>query len=170
MELHGWITLGVIVTIVITLIVKKKIGPDLVMSGGLVLLMITGVVDFTQATEGFAQRPLLMIAGLFVVAAALQETGGISLIGKKLLGNPSSLSTAQFRMMMPVAAMSAFMNTTPIVAMYLPMVNDWAKRLKIPASKLFMPFEFCGHIGWTRNNDWNWVKPHHHGTLYRLVE
>jgi di/tricarboxylate transporter len=147
MELHGWITLGVIVTIVITLMVKKKIGPDLVMSGGLVLLMITGVVDFAQATEGFAQRPLLMIAGLFVVAAALQETGGISLIGKKLLGNPSSLSTAQFRMMMPVAVMSAFMNTTPIVAMYLPMVNDWAKKLKIPASKLFMPLSFAGILG-----------------------
>jgi len=147
MEFHGWFTLGIIFLIVVALLLRKKIGPDLVMSGGLVILMIFQVVDFHQATIGFAQRPLLMIAGLFVVAAALHETGGIELIGKKLLGKPTSLATAQFRMMVPVAAMSAFMNTTPIVAMYLPMVNDWAKRLKIPASKLFMPLSFAGILG-----------------------
>ena len=147
MDFNGWFTFGIIIMVVIALINKKKIGPDLVMSGGLVLLMIFQVVNFQQAVAGFAQRPLLMIAGLFVVAAALQETGGIGLIGRKLLGKPSSLVTAQLRMMVPVAAMSAFMNTTPIVAMYLPMVNNWAKRLKIPASKLFMPLSFAGILG-----------------------
>ena len=147
MELDGWITFGVIIMIVLALINKKKIGPDLVMSGGLVLLMLFNVVTFKEATIGFAQRPLLMIAGLFVIAAALQETGGIELIGRRLLGKPSSLVSAQLRMMMPVAAMSAFMNTTPIVAMYLPMVSDWAKRLKFPASKLFMPLSFSGILG-----------------------
>jgi di/tricarboxylate transporter len=50
-------------------------------------------------------------------------------------------------MMIPVAAMSAFMNTTPIVAMYLPMVNDWAKRLRIQSSKLFMPLSFSSILG-----------------------
>ena len=147
MDFNGWFTFAIIVMVVIALINKKKIGPDLVMSGGLVLLMIFQVVNFQQAVAGFAQRPLLMIAGLFVVAAALQETGGIGLIGRKLLGKPSSLVTAQLRMMVPVAAMSAFMNTTPIVAMYLPMVSNWAKRLKIPASKLFMPLSFAGILG-----------------------
>ena len=145
MDFNGWFTFGIIIMVVIALINKKKIGPDLVMSGGLVLLMIFQVVNFQQAVAGFAQRPLLMIAGLFVVAAALQETGGIGLIGRKLLGKPSSLVTAQFRMMVPVAAMSAFMNTTPIVAMYLPMVSNWAKRLKIPASKVIHAIEFRWH-------------------------
>ena len=143
----AWITLATIILVAVALIHKKRIGPDLIMTGGLVILMLTGVVDFKDAVEGFAQRPILMIAGLFVVAAGLQETGGIELIGRKLLGRPSSLSSAQFRMMTPVAVMSAFMNTTPIVAMYLPMVNDWARRLKIPASKLLMPLSFSGILG-----------------------
>jgi di/tricarboxylate transporter len=147
MTTSAWITLFTIVVIIIALMHKRKYGPDLVITAGLVFLMITGVVDFKLATEGFAGRPLLMIAGLFVVAAALKETGGIELIGKKLLGKPKSLATAQVRMMVPVAAMSAFMNTTPIVAMYLPMVNDWAKRLKIPPSKLYMPLSFAGILG-----------------------
>ena len=147
MTTDAWITLGTIFMIIVALVNKRKIGPDLVMSSGLVFLMITGVVDMKEAVYGFADRPLLMIAGLFVVAAALQETGGIELIGRKLLGRPSSIATAQFRMMTPVTLMSAFMNTTPIVAMYIPMVNDWAKRLRIQPSKLFMPLSFAAIFG-----------------------
>ena len=144
---HGWITLITIFIVIIALVNKKRIGPDLIMAGGLVVLMICGVVSFHDAVAGFAERPMLMIAGLFVVAAGLQETGGVELIGRKLLGRPTSLTTAQARMMVPVAAMSAFMNTTPIVAMYLPMVSDWAKRLKIPVSKMLMPLSFGAILG-----------------------
>ncbi|MDP6541565.1 MAG: SLC13 family permease, partial [Phycisphaerales bacterium] len=147
MTLEAWITLGTIAIIVIALTIKKRIGPDLVMAGGLVVLMITRVVNWEDAAMGFADRPLLMIAGLFVIAAALQETGGIELIGRRVLGRPTNLARAQLRMMIPVAAMSAFMNTTPIVAMYLPMVSDWAKRLAIQPSKLFMPLSFAGILG-----------------------
>ena len=147
MTLDAGITLATIAIVVAALIHKKRIGPDLIMLGGLVILMITNVISFNEAVSGFAQRPLLMIAGLFVVAAGLQETGGIELIGRKLLGKPASLITAHFRMMIPVAGMSAFMNTTPIVAMYLPMVSDWAKRLQIPKSKLLMPLSFAGILG-----------------------
>lgn len=147
MTTDSWITLATITLIVVALMNKRKIGPDLVMAGGLVILMITGVLAFEEAVSGFAQRPILMIAGLFVVAAGLRETGGIELIGRRLLGRPNSLAIAQFRMMTPVALMSAFMNTTPIVAMYLPMINNWAKRLKISPSKLFMPLSFAGILG-----------------------
>jgi di/tricarboxylate transporter len=147
MTLEAWITLFTIAAIVVALTLKRRIGPDLVMSGGLVVLMFTGVVGWEDATLGFASQPILMVAALFVVAAALQETGGIELIGRKMLGRPSGLVTAQLRMMMPVAAMSAFMNTTPIVAMYLPMVSDWAKRLRIQPSKIFMPLSFSSILG-----------------------
>ena len=77
MNTSAWITLGTIAMIIIALVNKRKYGPDLVMAGGLVILMITGVVGFEAGTEGFSGRPLLMLAGLFIIAAALQETDGI---------------------------------------------------------------------------------------------
>jgi di/tricarboxylate transporter len=147
MSFDAIITTFTILSIVILLVQKRRIGPDLIMASGLVVLMIFRIVSFDEAVAGFAQRPILMIAGLFVIAGALHETGGIELIGRRLLGRPATLISAQLRMMVPVASMSAFMNTTPIVAMYLPMVNDWAKRLKIPASKLLMPLSFAGILG-----------------------
>ncbi len=147
MSTDAWITLATLMLVIGALLNKRRIGPDLIMAGGLVILMLTGVVNFEEVSMGFAQRPILMIAGLFVVAGGLKETGGVELIGRKLLGRPTNLATAQIRMMLPVASMSAFMNTTPIVAMYLPMVHDWARQLKIPASKLLMPLSFAGILG-----------------------
>ena len=94
MTLEAWITLGTIAAVIIALTLKKRIGPDLVMASGLVILMLTGVVGWEDATKGFAGQPLLMIGGLFVIAAALQETGGIELIGRRLLGRPTNLITA----------------------------------------------------------------------------
>ncbi len=146
-DFDALITSITIVFIIILLIQKRRIGPDLIMASGLVVLMIARVIPFNDAVAGFSQRPVLMIAGLFVVAGALQETGGTELIGRKLLGRPSTLVVAQLRMMIPVASMSAFMNTTPIVSMYLPMVSDWGKRLKLPVSKLLMPLSFAGILG-----------------------
>ena len=107
MTTEALITLGTIAMVVIALTIRKRIGPDLVMAGGLVILMLTGVVNWEDATKGFAGQPILMIAGLFVIAAALQETGGIELIGRRVLGRPTNLVTAQLRMMIPVTVMSA---------------------------------------------------------------
>ena len=43
--------------------------------------------------------------------------------------------------------MSAFMNNTPIVAMYLPIVGDWSRKLRLSASKLYMPLSYAATLG-----------------------
>jgi di/tricarboxylate transporter len=49
--------------------------------------------------------------------------------------------------MAPVALMSAVMNNTPVVAMYLPIVNDWARKLRISPSKLLLPLSYASILG-----------------------
>jgi len=51
--------------------------------------------------------------------------------------------------MLPVAGASAFLNNTPIVAMFLPVLKDWGARHQIPASRLFMPLSFAAILGGT---------------------
>ena len=69
--------------------------------------------------------------------------------GKRLaqMAAQASAGAAELRLMVPVAAMSAFMNNTPIVAMYMPIVGTWAKTLRISPSKLFMPLSFAAILG-----------------------
>ena len=90
------------------------------------------------------------VAVLYVVVAGLKETGAIAWLGQSLLGRPKSLLAAQLRLMSPVAGMSAFLNNTPVVAMFIPAVSDWAKKNSISPSKLMIPLSYAAIAGGTK--------------------
>jgi len=146
--LAAWITIGVIILVVIGLI-SNKISPDVAMMGGLTMLMLFGVVEPKIAVSGFAERAVIMIGAIYIIAAGLTETGAVEMIAQNVLGRPKSLHSAQFRMMSAVAVMSAFMNTTAVVAMYIPIVSDWSKKLRFSASKMYIPLSFAAILGGT---------------------
>ena len=143
---EAWFTL-VVLTLVIAALVSNKMGMDLALLCGLILLMTAGVVDIEAAISGFASQAVLMIAGLYVVAAGMRETGAVEIIANRLLGRPTTTTEAQLRLMAPVAVMSGFMNNTPIVAMCIPLVRDWARKLQISPSRLYMPLSFSAILG-----------------------
>ena len=140
------ITLGTLCLLVAAL-VSNRVGPDTAMLGALTLLMVCGVISPRSALAGFADPSVLTIAALFVVATGLTETGAMGVVATRLLGRPKTLAGAQIRLMAPVACMSAVMNNTPIVAMYMPIVQEWSKRLRISPSRLFMPLSFAAILG-----------------------
>jgi len=84
---------------------------------------------------------------LYIVAAAMKETGAMARITTVLLGRPKSERSAQMRLTIPVAMMSAFINNTPIVAMFLPTLAGVARRCRIAPSKLYMPLSFASILG-----------------------
>jgi di/tricarboxylate transporter len=141
-----WFTLGVVGMLVVAL-VSNRVGTDTAMIGALTLLMVAGIIEPAQAVMGFADPSVLTIAALFVIACGLSETGATSALAQKLLGRPKGGISARFRLMVPVAILSAFMNNTPIVAMYLPIVHDWARKLRLSPSRLFMPLSFAAIMG-----------------------
>ncbi len=141
---------------VIITLVSGKISPDVAMLGGLTVLMFIDallpsvtIISPSEGIAGFAHPAVIMIAGLFIIAAGLQETGATEMIASKVLGRPKSVMGAQIRLMFPVAAMSAFMNNTAVVAMYMPIVTDWSRSLKISASKFFIPLSYAAILGGT---------------------
>lgn len=141
-------SMATIVVMLVTL-VTTKIATDLVLVGTVAVLFTFGIVDFGQAFGGFANEGMLTVAVLFVVASALRETGAINSIVEPLLGRPKSVFLAQVRMMFPVAVFSAFVNNTPIVAMLVPVIGDWAKKNRISPSKLMIPLSYATILGGT---------------------
>lgn len=137
----------VVIGLVIGFLLFSNASSDVVVVGSLVLLMLFNVVTPNEALSGFISPGPLMVAGLFVVAAGLRETGMIERFAKHLLGRPRDLTTALFRLMVPVSFLSGFMNTTAVVAMYLPIVSDWSKRIGVSPSKLYMPLSFSSILG-----------------------
>jgi di/tricarboxylate transporter len=119
------------------------------MAGGLTLLLVSGVLTPAQALAGFANEGMITVGVLYVVVTGIRETGGIGWIVHRVLGQPRSLRHAQLKMMMPTALMSAFLNNTPVVAMFIPAVKDWAKCHRLSVSSLMMPLSYAAIIGGT---------------------
>ncbi|MDH3200626.1 MAG: SLC13 family permease [Myxococcales bacterium] len=142
----GWITIGVIVGMVVVMAANLA-GPDLVLIGALTLLLLSGVLEPAEAFIGFSNPAVVTIAALFIVAAGVKETGGLDLAARVVLGRPRSLAGAQLRMMFPAAALSAFLNNTPVVAMFVPLVTSWARRCQFSVSLMLMPLSYAAILG-----------------------
>lgn len=148
MGIDGWISLGV-VGLCLVLLIFTRIGTDLVMVGGLLLLMISGVLTTSEALAGLANEGMVTVGFLFVVVAGLRETGGIAWIARSILGRPRSMFEAQLRLLLPVTGMSAFLNNTPVVAMLIPAVNEWARNNRLSVSRLMIPLSYAAIFGGT---------------------
>lgn len=148
MGLDAWITLAVVFCTVFVLVVTR-ISSDVVLVGGLSTLMLSGVLTPEQALRGLANPGLATVGVLYVVAAGLVNTGTVHAIGAVLLGRPRSVRSAQLRLMLPVAGLSGFLNSTPVVAMLVPVVEDWSRRCQLSVSKLMIPLSYAAILGGT---------------------
>ena len=148
MTWQGWLTLALIAGVLATLVLTAY-SADLVVLTALGVLLVTGVLTPQQAFAGFANEGLVTVAVLFIVAAALRDTGGMARLTERVLGIPRTVLGAQMRLMLPVTAMSAFMNNTPLVAMMLPVVDDWSRKARLSASKLMIPLSYASILGGT---------------------
>ncbi|SFM38440.1 SLC13 family permease [Ectothiorhodospira mobilis] len=140
---------ALVVAGMLAVLTLTRTAPDLVFLGGVVVLLLTGVITPAEAFSGFANEGVITIAALYVVVAGLRETGGIQWIVHALLGRPRSLRRAQWRLTAPVAFLSAFLNNTPVVGMLIPAVNEWARKLELPVSRLMMPLSYAAILGGT---------------------
>ncbi len=144
----GWITIAVIVGMVVVMAANLA-GPDMVLIAAVTILLLTGIIEPSEAFIGFSNPAVVTIAALFVVAAGVRETGGLDLAARVVLGRPRSLAGGQLRMMFPVSALSAFLNNTPVVAMFVPLITGWARRNHFSVSLMLLPLSYASILGGT---------------------
>jgi di/tricarboxylate transporter len=143
---HAWLTVLVIVGAFLTL-VFTRLAADVVFMGALAVLLVSGVLTASDALKGFSSQGMITVGVLYVVVAGLQETGGLSWISQQMLGRPRRLRSALVRLMLPVTVLSAFLNNTPVVAMFIPVVTDWGRRIRIQPSRLMIPLSYASIFG-----------------------
>lgn len=124
-----------------------RLQPYLILLGGVTIMLLLGIVPAERALAGFGNPGVMTIGALFVVVAGLRQTGGITLLARGALGRPRSVRAAQARLLAPVMGASAFMNNTPVVAMLIPAVNEWARSLRLPLTQLLIPLSYFAILG-----------------------
>lgn len=153
MAWEAWLTLLVVLGILISL-VREIIPADIILTGALTLLVTVGELaptdrlpNINAAVAGLGNPGLVTVAVLFVVVTGLVQTGAMELVASHLIGRPKSARTAQIRLLTPVITLSAFLNNTPVVAMFMPVVEDICKRMRISPSKLYLPMAYAATFG-----------------------
>jgi di/tricarboxylate transporter len=148
MGLDAWITIATVLFIFGCL--TLSLAPaDFLFLAGAAFLATAGVITPDDAFAGFSNPGVLTVAVLFVVAAGLRETGILDQAGHRLLGRADNERGAMGRLAAVVLPSSAFLNNTPIVAMFIPMVTDWCRRVNVVPSKLLIPLSFLAMLGGT---------------------
>ncbi|MFM7107333.1 MAG: SLC13 family permease, partial [Planctomycetaceae bacterium] len=136
-----------VVALTLGLLLFVQRAPDMVMIGGVVILLAAGVITPDEALKGMSNEGMITVAALFVVAAAVERTGALAVIVDRVLGRPKSLGAAQLRTMVGPGVVSAFMNNTPVVALMVPAIRDWARKHRLSVSKLLMPMNAAVVLG-----------------------
>lgn len=155
MTWEGWVVVGITLGVLVAL-ATGKVAVDVAMVGAVVLMVLidlavpgANILSTKDALGGMSNEGMITVAIMYIVVCGLRETGGIAWIGRRLLGHPKTIVGAQIRLSAQCMFLSAFMNNTPLVAMFIPVVQDWCKRLGISASKMMIPLSFATVLGGT---------------------
>lgn len=143
---------------VLVLLTSSRLDTDVVLVGAMIILTLLGILEPDQALQGFASNGVMTIAALYIVVAGLRETGAMAWISRWVLGRPRSLTVAQGKLMFVTSALSAVINNTPVVALFIPVAQEWASRFGYSISKLLLPMNhmvilagMCTLIGTSTN-------------------
>jgi Di- and tricarboxylate transporters len=145
-----WEILLIFILLAVTfgLFVWEKFSPDLVALGLLVTLVATGLLPQKDALAVFAHPAPFTVAAMFVLSAALVKCGAVDHISSAVEhAGKLPYAVVIFILVICVAALSAFINNTPVVVVFLPVVLNLARRMKLPPSKLLIPLSYAAVLG-----------------------
>jgi len=146
LDWQGWFTLGVILLVLIAMI-RGIASPDLTMLAGLISLGAAGVLSPKETFVGFANPAMATVAALFVLSAAMRETGALEITLGRLYGKAKTELGGMVRTLPVLASLSGFLNNAPIVAMMTPLVIDWCRRNRIAPSRMLIPLSYSTILG-----------------------
>ena len=138
---------GLMVVVFMTMIVER-LRSDVIAGCAMVFLMLGGILSPQELFQVFGNEAVVTVACMFVLSSALERTGVIARMGALIdpyVGR-TDLSVSLFLLPL-VAVLSAFINNTPVVLVFMPMVMAIAARQNIRPSKLLIPLSFASIFG-----------------------
>lgn len=143
------IVLGLLL-IAIILFATEKISVDVVTLLMLIILCATRIITPEEAFAGFSSDFIVIIASVFVLSAALEETGILDFVIVRLVRVASkSTGLMLFLVMVIAGSISAFMNNTTVTAMFVTPLVSLSRQIKISSSKILMPLAYASILGGT---------------------
>lgn len=143
---HLWIVLSVLGLLVVALY-TEVLRPAFSFLLAIIILLIFGILNPEQALEGFANEQIAVIVMLLILGNLLYKTRVVGLLFNKLFSRSDSPGMFRFKMMTGIGVSSAFLNNTPLVAMFMPHVHSWTSDNGYSPSRFLLPLSYASILG-----------------------
>ncbi len=129
-------------------LIWDRMRPGMILFSVVVLFLVAGILSPKEMLEGFSNKGMITVALLFLVSEGIRQSGTLGELIKKLLPKgKTTVLKAQVRMLPLIAGVSAFLNNTPVVVIFAPIIKRWAESVKLPATKFLIPLSYVTILG-----------------------
>ncbi|WP_380179451.1 SLC13 family permease [Kalamiella sp. sgz302252] len=136
-----------LLAIAVALFVSGKVRMDVVALLVIIAFVLSGTLSLQEAMAGFSDANVILIAALFVIGEGLVRTGVALRMGEWLMKMAgSSEAKMLILLMLTVAGLGAFMSSTGVVAIFIPVVISVSAKMNRSPGRLMMPLSFAGLI------------------------
>lgn len=137
-----------VLALAVFLFVTEKLPVDLVALIVMALLLVSSIITPSQGLSGFSNTATITIGAMFILSAGLFKTGAVNFLGGFVTQIfKRNFWSAMIIVMIIVGILSAFINNTPVIAIFLPILLGVAKETHLSASKILMPVSFASMFG-----------------------
>ncbi len=144
-----WI-ISAILVLAVYLLITEKISVDLTAIGIMVLLVVSRILTPHEAIGGFANPAVITVGAMFVVSKGMMRTGGVEFLGRKIISSArGNYKLALIIILLSVAIASAFINNTPVVILFIPVVMTMCCEFGLSPSKFLIPVSYASILAGT---------------------
>lgn len=147
MTIEGYIVLLIVFLTIIALF-KELMRPGLVFLSAAVIILATGIITTNEMLAGFSNKGMITIGILFLVSEGVRQAGVLNRVAQSYL--PRKRRRLIFmipQIMFPVTVLSAFLNNTPVVIIFAPIIKNWTEKLNLSAKKFLIPLSYATILG-----------------------
>ena len=139
-----------ILLITLYLFITEKVPVDLTAIGIMVALVIFRIITPAEAVAGFAHPAVVTVGSMFLISKGLIRTGVVGFIGQKVIQMArGNFKLALLVILLTVAVASAFINNTPVVVLFIPVVMSMCCKFNLSPSKFLIPISYASILAGT---------------------
>ena len=144
-----WIVSAILLATLI-LLITEKLPVDLTAIGIIVALMITRTLAPVEAVAGFANPAVITVAAMFAISRAMIRTGALGFVAQRIIElSRGNASRAMILVLAIVALASAFVNNTPVVVLFIPIILNLSCEYNFSPSKFLIPISYASILAGT---------------------
>lgn len=125
-----------------------KMRPGMILFSVAVFFLCARIISPKELLEGFSNKGVMTVALLFLISEGVRNSNALSELIRRLLPEKeTTVFRAQARMLPVISFISAFLNNTPVVVIFAPIIKRWAEAVKLPAKKFLIPLSYVTILG-----------------------